>query len=138
MLAVNPHFAPAYVLLADLNISDERFVDAKAAAVKAVAENPRDEDSLARLAASCRLLVDPVGAAAAELAAISNNPQPATFYAALAERLADRRKYHSAERAFLARHRRRPRPPRCPHGPGHALHAGRSRNRGQKPVRRLV
>ena len=26
---------------------------------------------------------------------------PATFYAALGERLADRRKYHSAERAFL-------------------------------------
>ena len=89
------------MLLADLNISDERFVDAKAAALKAVAENPRDEDALARLAASCRLLVDPVGAAAAELTALANNPRPATFYAALGERLADRRKYHSAERAFL-------------------------------------
>ncbi len=100
-LAINPHFAPAFVLLADLNISDERFDDAKAAAMRAVAENPRDEDALARLAASCRLLVDPVGAAAAELAALANNPRPATFYAALAERLADRRKYHSAERAFL-------------------------------------
>ena len=100
-LAINPHYAPAYVLLADLNISDERFDDAKAAAQKAVAENPRDEDALARLAASCRLLVDPVGAAAAELAALANNPAPATFYAALGERLADRRKYHSAERAFL-------------------------------------
>ena len=66
-----------------------------------MAENPRDEDALARLAASCRLLVDPVGAAAAELAALANNPRPATFYAALGERLADRRKYHSAERAFL-------------------------------------
>ena len=66
-LATNPHYGPAYVLLADLNISDERFVDAKAAALKAVAENPRDEDALARLAAACRLLVDPVGAAAAEL-----------------------------------------------------------------------
>ena len=54
-----------------------------------------------RLAAACRLLVDPVGAAAAELAALGNNPRPATFYAALGERLADRRKYHSAERAFL-------------------------------------
>ena len=100
-LAINPHYAPAYVLLADLNISDERFADAKAAAQKAVAENPRDEDALARLAAACRLLVDPVGAAAAELTAVTNNPRPATFYAALAERLADRRKYHSAERAFL-------------------------------------
>ena len=100
-LAINPHYAPAYVLLADLNISDERFVDANAAARKAVAENPRDEDALARLAASCRLLVDPVGAAAAEAAALANNPRPATFYAALGERLADRRKYHSAERAFL-------------------------------------
>ena len=66
-----------------------------------MAENPRDEEALARLAASCRLLVDPVGATAAELAALANNPRPATFYAALGERLADRRKYHSAERAFL-------------------------------------
>ena len=100
-LSINPHYAPAYVLLADLNISDERFVDAKTAAVKAVAENPRDEDALGRLAASCRLLVDPMGAAAAEVVALANNPRPATFYAALGERLADRRKYHSAERAFL-------------------------------------
>jgi tetratricopeptide (TPR) repeat protein len=100
-LAINPHYAPAFVLLADLNISDERFDDAKAAAVKAVAENPRDEDSLARLAASCRLLVDPVGAAAVEVVVLANNPRPAIFYAALGERLADRRKYHSAERAFL-------------------------------------
>jgi tetratricopeptide (TPR) repeat protein len=100
-LSVNPHYAAAYVLLADLNISDERFDDAKAAAVKAVAENPRDEDALGRLAAACRLLVDPLGAAVAEATALSNNPRPATFYAALAERLADRRKYHSAERAYL-------------------------------------
>jgi tetratricopeptide (TPR) repeat protein len=100
-LGINPHYAPAYVLLADVNISDERFEDAKAAALKAVAENPRDEDALGRLAASCRLLVDPVGSAAAEMAALANNPRPATFYAALGERLSDRRKYHSAERAFL-------------------------------------
>ncbi len=100
-LAINPHFAPAFILLADLNITDERFVDANAAARKAVAENPRDIEALARLAASYRLLVDPVGATAAELAALGNNPRPATFYAALGERLADRRKYHSAERAFL-------------------------------------
>jgi Tfp pilus assembly protein PilF len=100
-LLTNPHYAPAHVLLADLNISDERFDDAKAAALKAVAENPRDEDALARLAASCRLLVDPAGAAAAELMALRNNPRPAVFYAALGERLADRRKYHAAERAFL-------------------------------------
>ena len=70
-LAVNPHYGPAQVLLCDLNISDERFTDARTAAEKAVAENPRDEDALARLAASCRLLVDPAGAAAAELMALA-------------------------------------------------------------------
>jgi tetratricopeptide (TPR) repeat protein len=117
-LAINPHYAPAYVLLADLNISDERFVDAKAAARKAVAENPRDEDALARLAASCRLLVDPVGAAAAELSALSNNPRPAQFYAALGERLADRRKYQSAERAFLLASAADPGRPEAPLGLG--------------------
>jgi tetratricopeptide (TPR) repeat protein len=100
-LAINPHFEPAFILLADLNISDERFVDANDAARKAVAENSRDEEALGRLAASYRLLVDPVGSTAAELAALANNPRPATFYAAMGERLADRRKYHSAERAFL-------------------------------------
>ncbi len=100
-LEINPRLAPAQILLADLNISDERFLDARDAAKKAVAENPRDEDALARLAASARLLVDPLGAQAVESVALANNPRPATFYAALAERLADRRKYHSAERAFL-------------------------------------
>src|SRR5208337_4752197 len=100
-LAVNPHYGPAQVLLCDLNISDERFTDARNAAEQAVAENPRDEDALARLAASCRLLVDPAGAAAAELMALALSPRPATFYAAVGERLADRRKYLAAERAFL-------------------------------------
>ncbi|WP_422927604.1 tetratricopeptide repeat protein [Singulisphaera sp. PoT] len=100
-LEINPRYAPAHVLMADLNISDERFTDALASSRKAVGENPRDEDGLARLAASCRLLVDPLGASAAEAFALANNPKPATFYAALGERLADRRKYHSAERAFL-------------------------------------
>ena len=100
-LEINPHYAPAYVLIADLNISDERFRDAHEAARKATTENPRDEDALARMAASSRLLVDALGAAAAEAVARANNPRPATFYAALAERLADRRKYPDAERAFL-------------------------------------
>ncbi|WP_165066665.1 tetratricopeptide repeat protein [Paludisphaera rhizosphaerae] len=100
-LSVNPNYGPAHILIADLNISDERFQDALEASKKAVAANPRDEDALARLAASCRLLVDPAGAAAAELTALSNNPRPANFYAGLAERLADRRKYFTAERAFL-------------------------------------
>ncbi len=117
-LEINPHYAPAYILLADLNISDERFDDAKAAAQKAVAENPRDEDALGRLAASCRLLVDPIGAAAAEQAALANNPRPASFYAALAERLADRRKYHSAERAFLLAAAADPSRPDAPIGLG--------------------
>jgi tetratricopeptide (TPR) repeat protein len=100
-LEINPHYAPAHILEADLNISDERFEDAKRAAEAALAENPRDEEALARLAAACRLLVDPVGAAEAETRALARNPQPAAFYAALGERLADRRKYHSAERALL-------------------------------------
>jgi tetratricopeptide (TPR) repeat protein len=100
-LEINPRMAAAQVLLADLNISDERFLDARDNAKKAVAENPRDEDGLARLAAAARLLVDPLGAQAVESVMLASNPRPATFYAALAERLADRRKYHSAERAFL-------------------------------------
>jgi tetratricopeptide (TPR) repeat protein len=101
-LEINPHYAPAYVLLADVAISDERFDDALDAAKKAVAETPRDEDALGRLAAAYRLLVDPVGAAAVEATVLANNPKPATYFAALGERLADRRKYHSAERAFLS------------------------------------
>lgn len=98
---INPAYGPAYVLLADLNISDERFRDALEASKKGVAQNPRDEQALGRLAASHRLLVDPVGAAAAEAAAHRANEKPADFYAAIGERLADRRKYQSAERAFL-------------------------------------
>jgi tetratricopeptide (TPR) repeat protein len=100
-LEINPKFVPAMVLIADVNISDERFPEARDAARKAVAENPKDEESLARLAATARLLVDPATAIAAEAAALASNPRPATFYASLAERLSDRRKYRSAERAFL-------------------------------------
>jgi tetratricopeptide (TPR) repeat protein len=100
-LEINPHYAPAMILLADLSITDERFADALAASRRAVAENPKDEEALGRLSASCRLLVDYVGAEAAEALANDINPKPAAFYAALGERLADRRKYHSAERAFL-------------------------------------
>jgi tetratricopeptide (TPR) repeat protein len=100
-LDINPRMAAAQILLADLNITDERFTDARDNAKKAVAENPRDEDGLARLAAAARLLVDPLGAQAVESIVLAINPKPATFYAALAERLADRRKYQSAERAFL-------------------------------------
>ncbi len=100
-LEINPKLAAAYVLLADVDISDEKFTEARDAARKAVAENPKDEAALARLAATARLLMDPAGATAAEAAALADNPRPADFYAALAERLADRRKYRSAERAFL-------------------------------------
>ena len=100
-LEINPKLASAYVLLADANISDERFEEARDAAKKAVAENPKDQAALARLAASARLLMDPATATAAEAAALADNPRPADFYAALAERLADRRKYRSAERAFF-------------------------------------
>jgi tetratricopeptide (TPR) repeat protein len=117
-LAINPNYTPAHVLLADLNISDERFPEARRAAEKAVATNPRDEDALARLAASSRLLVDPVGAVAAELDALANNPRPATFYAALGERLADRRKYMPAERAFLLAAQADPRRAEAPIGLG--------------------
>ena len=98
---INPEYAPAYVLLADLNISDERFADALDAAHRAAELNPRDQEALARLAAANRLLVQPGGALAAELAALAADPRPSAFYSALGERLADRRKYLSAERAFL-------------------------------------
>lgn len=100
-LEINPHYVPAMVLLADLNISDERFDEALDASKKAVAENPKDLEALGRLAASYRLMVDPVGMAAAEAAARAINPKPSVFYTSMGERLSDRRKYHSAERAYL-------------------------------------
>ena len=87
------------MLLADLNISDERFDDAKAAALKAVAEIPATK-TRASPPGACRL-VDPAGAAAAELAAAANNPRPATFYAALGEQHSRPSQVPSAERAFL-------------------------------------
>ena len=137
-LRVNPRYAPAQVLLADLNISDERFDDAKAAAEKAVAENPRDEDALARLAASCRLLVDPVGAAAAEAGRAGEQP-PARDLLRRARRAAGRPPQVSRRRTRLpAGRRRRSRPRRRPDRPGHALHADRPRDRGQEPLRRRL
>jgi tetratricopeptide (TPR) repeat protein len=98
---INPEYAPAHVLLADLNISDERFDDALAAAEAAVKLAPKDEDALARLAAARQLVADELGVVEVEKRVLGLNPSPATFYYALGERLADRRKYHVAERAFL-------------------------------------
>lgn len=100
-LEINPSLADAHVLEADCDIADERFADALDASRKAVALNPRDQEALARLAAASRLLIDPVGAAEAEARARAASARPASFYNALGDRLADRRKYHSAERAFL-------------------------------------
>ncbi len=101
-LEVNPRSPEAFVLLADLDVADERFADARESARKALAESPRDEEALARLAAASHLLVDPAGAAAAEAVARARNPKTATFYAALGDRLADRRQYAAAERALHA------------------------------------
>ena len=98
---INPEYTAAQVLLADLNISDERFDDALKAAEAAVKLSPKDEDSLARLAAARQLVADELGVLEAEQRALAQSPKPATFYYALGERLADRRKYHVAERAFL-------------------------------------
>ena len=100
-LEVNPNLLAAHVLRADLLMTDERFAEARDAARKAVAINPKDEEALARMAATARLLVDPAGVWAAEAAALAINPRPADFYASLGDRLADRRKYHSAERALV-------------------------------------
>ena len=98
---INPEYVPAQTLLADLNISDERFDDALTAAETAVKLAPLDEDALARLAAARQLVADELGLLEAESRTLAQNPRPATFYYALGERLADRRKYHAAERAFL-------------------------------------
>ncbi len=98
---IDPEYAPAQILLADLNISDERFDDALKAAETAVKLAPSDEDALARLAAARQLVADELGVLEAEKRVLNLNLRPATFYYALGERLADRRKYHVAERAFL-------------------------------------
>jgi len=100
-LEINPSHAPAYVLLADLNISDERFEEAAKAAEKAVELAPRSQAALARLAAARMLLVEPAAAAAVEAAVLKDNPHPAVYFVALGDRLADRRKYQPAERAYL-------------------------------------
>lgn len=100
-IEIDPEYAPAQILLADLNISDERFDDALAAAEAAVKLAPADEDALARLAAARQLVADELGVLEVEKRVLALNPRPAIFYYALGERLADRRKYHVAERAFL-------------------------------------
>ncbi len=100
-LQINPELTDAHILLADLEISDEEFAAALEAAREAVRTNPRSGEALARLAAAYRLRVEPLKALAVEGLARADNPRPAAFYSALGERLADRRKYPEAERAFL-------------------------------------
>jgi len=100
-IEIDPEYAPAQILLADLNISDERFDDALSAAEAAVKLSPSDEDALARLAAARQLVADELGVLDVEKQVLALNSSPSTYFYALGERLADRRKYHVAERAFL-------------------------------------
>ena len=137
-LAINPHYAPAYVLLADLNISDERFDDAKAAA----REGRRRKPPRRRRAGAAGGFVPAAGRSRGGGRRRAGRPgqqSPARHFLRRPGRAACRPPQVSLGRtSLLARRRRRPDPRRCPHRPGHALHAGRPRNRGQEPLRRRL
>ena len=137
-LAINPHYAPAYVLLADLNISDERFVDAKAAAAQGRGREPARRGRPGPAGGLVPAAGRPRGRGRRRAGGAGEQP-PAGDLLRRPGRAAGRPPQVPLGRARLpAGRRRRPHPRRRPDRPGHALHAGRPRDRGQEPLRRRL
>jgi tetratricopeptide (TPR) repeat protein len=99
-IEINPNLPEAHQLKADLFMAREQFAEAQVELEKARSVNPRDEETLGRLAA-CHLLARRAGEFAQlrdEVLAV--NPRPMVFFWRLAERLGDHRRFDDAEQYF--------------------------------------
>jgi tetratricopeptide (TPR) repeat protein len=106
-LSINPNLAEAHRLKSDMLAANFQLAAALAALDPAVALDPLAEETLGRVAA-CYLALDgsATDPAASRFAVLvkemtDRNPHCGTFYATLAERLVEVRKYPDAERFYL-------------------------------------
>jgi cellulose synthase operon protein C len=95
-LAVNPDYADARVLHAEMLLSLEDYAGAQQDIDRALKVNPVDERGLAVAAAIKFLVHDQAGFEALRQRALAANPSDAELYATLAELAADVRLYKSA------------------------------------------
>ncbi len=99
-LKLNPHLTSALRLRADVHILTGSFADAVKVLEKAKAVNPREEPTLARIAA-CQHFTGQNEAFEKTVAAVKEfNPKPGVFYYDLAAALEDRKFYFHAEKFF--------------------------------------
>jgi Flp pilus assembly protein TadD len=99
-LKINPRLPEALRLRADLNLFVGDFPKTLADLEKARAVNPRDEETLARLAACYFLQHRDKDFKALDDQVNKQNPHAGVFYTVLAQRLEDRRLYLDAEKFF--------------------------------------
>jgi tetratricopeptide (TPR) repeat protein len=100
-LAVNPHFVPALLFLARLDLESEAYAQAADDINRALAVDPSSLQGIALLAATKYLTGDSSGFAAATRQALAADPQDAALYTTLADVAARNRRY--AEAATFAR-----------------------------------
>jgi tetratricopeptide (TPR) repeat protein len=99
-LKINPHLTSALRLLADVHLTAGGYAEALKILDRARTVNPREEATLARIAA-CHLLLgkdDDFQAVVKDV--LQHNPKAGLFYAELAERVEERKRYPEAEKFY--------------------------------------
>jgi tetratricopeptide (TPR) repeat protein len=99
-LKINPHLTAALRLQADVYLAAGGFTEALQVLDKARAVNPREETTLARSAACHLLLGKDQEFQAIVKDVLKHNPKAGLFYAELAERLDERKRYPEAEKFY--------------------------------------
>lgn len=99
-LKANPGLTSALRLKADVMLAGGELKEAAALMERARAINPRDELTLARLAAAARMANDKAGVEAIVKSVEQFNAKPGMFYHELASALEDRKIYGDAEKYF--------------------------------------
>jgi len=117
-LKINPRLTEALRLQADLHLFGGDMDKAMKELEKAQAVNPREEATLARVAACLRLQNKDADFAALVKKVHSFNPKPAIFYYELAERLDERKLFDEAEKNFQLSIKHNPKIPWAHNGLG--------------------
>jgi len=117
-LKINPRLIDALRLQADIHLFGGDIDKAMKELDKAQAVNPREEATLARVAACLRLQNKDADFAAVVKKVQSFNPKPAIFYYELAERLDERKRFDEAEKYFQLSIKHNPKIPWAHNGLG--------------------
>jgi cellulose synthase operon protein C len=117
-LKINPRLTDALRLQADVHLFAGNVGEALKALAKARETNPREEATLARIAACLHIERKRAEVDALVKEVEAHNSKPAVFYHELAERLEERRLFHDAEKYFELAAKLQPQLPYASNGLG--------------------